>query len=197
MALFLGQGLSEQQNLISQIFFFEFEAGKATIRQLCSTPDEDARCVQLCRNPEILKTVVLRELIGVEDMATACLEHLRLPRRHLGVTLAEKKLESLAAKYHSIPADKIWYYPEPPSQTVDQEDKSTGSSAEELEVEERTVGEIRAELKEKAQKEKERQHRETLQIKEAKKSKSTKKQPILQLEPGQRSLLSFIQFDKP
>ena len=89
-------------------YFFEFEAGKATIRHLCSTPDEDAWCVQLCKNPETLFTVVPRELFGVEDMATASLEQLRLPR-HLGVTLAEKKLESLAAKCHSIPADKIWY----------------------------------------------------------------------------------------
>ena len=125
-------------------------------------------------------------------MATATLEQLRLPR-HPGVTITDKKLQSLAAKYHSIPPDKIWYYPEPSNN--EQQEPSGDFSSED--VDERTIGEIRAVLRAKAQKKRKKAQGKLLQIKGAKKPKSTKKQRVLTLEPGQRSLLSFIQFEKP
>ena len=44
-------------------------------------------------------------------------DKMRLPRTPL-IELKEKKLESLVSKYFSIPSNKLWYFPDPPSLTT-------------------------------------------------------------------------------
>ena len=71
----------------------------------------------MCRNPEQTKKSLLLDLFGVEEVAAAAYDKIRLPRTPL-IELKENKLESLASKYFSIPSDKLWYYQDPPSLTT-------------------------------------------------------------------------------
>ena len=68
----------------------------------------------MCRNTEQTKKSLLLDLFGVEEVAAAAYDKIRLPRTSL-IELKENKLESLASKYFSIPSHKLWYYPDPPS----------------------------------------------------------------------------------
>jgi len=51
----------------------------------------------MCRNPEQTKKSLLLDLFGVEEVAAAAYDKIRLPRTPL-IELKEKKLESLASK---------------------------------------------------------------------------------------------------
>ena len=66
----------------------------------------------MCRNPVQTKKSLALDLFGVEEVAAAAYDKIRLPQTPL-IELKEKKFESLASKYFSIPSDKLWYYPDP------------------------------------------------------------------------------------
>ena len=63
----------------------------------------------MCNNPQQTKKSLLVDLFGVQEVAAASFDRIWLPRTPL-IELKEKKLESLASKYFSIPTDKLWYY---------------------------------------------------------------------------------------
>ena len=54
------------------------------------------------QNPDQTKKSLLLDLFGVEEVAAAAYDKIRLPRTPL-IELKEKKLESLASKYFSYP----------------------------------------------------------------------------------------------
>ena len=91
-------------------YFFEFENGMATVRHLCTTSDEEAWSFQMCTNPEQVKKALLHDLFAVSDPDLAVYANIRLPKDP-GLELKLKKVVSLSNKYHSIPADKMWFYP--------------------------------------------------------------------------------------
>ena len=92
-----GEELRKPSEWLNQHFLFEFENGTATVRRVCCTPDKwsmDCKDVQKSRTDE---NSLLLDLFGVEEVAAAAYDKIRLPRTPL-IELKEKKLESLASK---------------------------------------------------------------------------------------------------
>lgn len=164
---------------------------KLTVRHLCNTPNEEAWSVELCKNPELVKKAILRELFNVNDIGAAEYSRLNLPR-HPGNALSEKKLTSLSQKYHSIPAEKMHWYPAPP-EPKESENSHNSSSEEEI-----TLAEVRAKVQAKSKRARSKARAKAqgklLDIRVPKRPKGSKKQEVLNVPVGQKSLLSFVKF---
>ena len=137
--------------------------------------------------PDKKKSLVL-DLFGVEEVAIASYDKIRLPRTPL-IELKEKKLESLASKYFSIPSDKLWYYPDPPSLTTSTVQDKT-ETPEDL-----TIQQIRDGMKEKNRQKKKKSQGKLLETKSRGRPKGTKNVRVLPVIAGQKSMLSFLNFN--
>lgn len=87
--------------------------------------------------------------------------------------------------------DKLWYYPELRQPTEESKQSEDEKSDSEL-----TVATIQMKMKEKVKQKRTKTEGKLTQLRPAKKPKSTKKQTVMQVDPGQRSLLTFIDFSK-
>ena len=75
----LGKYFESLPNGYTNNYYFEFENGTATVRRVCSTPDDEAWTVKMCRNPDQTKHSLLLDLFGVEEVAVASYDKIRLP----------------------------------------------------------------------------------------------------------------------
>ena len=105
-------------------------------------PDAEAWTVTMFNNLQQTKKSILLDLFGVEEIAAASYDKIRLPRTP-PIQLQDKKLESLASKYFSIPTEKLWYYSDPPSLKTNTVEEKTDTS------DELTVQQLRDAIKEK------------------------------------------------
>ena len=64
-------------------FFFEFDKGVCTVRELADTPDSEAWSVNLCPNLEECRKGVLEDLFGTELISEMIFNNLKL-LRHSG-----------------------------------------------------------------------------------------------------------------
>ena len=185
-----GKYFDNLPNRYTNNYYFEFENGTATVRRVCP-PDTDAWTVRMCNNPLQTKKSLLLDLFGVEEVAAASFDRIRLPRTPL-IELKEKKLESLASKYFSIPTDKLWYYSDIASHTTntaDQEEKT--KSPDDI-----TVQQLLDKLKEKNRQKKKKSQGKLFKAKAVGRPKGTKNVRVLAVPSGQKRILCFVNLSK-
>ena len=110
--------LCEMQTGFTANHVFEFEGGVCTQRHLVTTPDDKATKLTMTTNPAATAKALRRRLFGSVHTAAMSMQNLTL-HRHPGKDIMtekkreahEKKTKSLMTKYHSIPLQHLWYYP--------------------------------------------------------------------------------------
>ena len=97
-------------------FFFEFQNGGVVARHLANTSDDDAWSFVMCNNPAVVRKSILKDIFGSDKKEDLVLNiyiyNVRL-ERHKGLSLSEKKADSLSQKYFSIPPENRNYYSAP------------------------------------------------------------------------------------
>ena len=128
-------------------YFFHFNGGNVSARNLATTPDDEAWSFQLCPTPQVTKKAISKQLFGTPHLRDAKLENVQL-ERHPGIPLKAKTAASLAKKYFSIPEEDLWYFPsietlnQVAAEEVDEDDLTAAEIAHKKDAEIRGKGAI-------------------------------------------------------
>ena len=102
-------------------YVFEFHAGNVTMQHLIS--DDEGVRIQLCENHEAVGKEMWAEAFGTATKTNLKMSNVKLPK-HPTKDLDAKKVKSLSLKYHAIPPEHTWYYPD--REVEDDDDDDTG-----------------------------------------------------------------------
>jgi hypothetical protein len=110
-------------------YVFEFFEGKVKVQPLVTSPDSDSFIHVLTDNPTTTAKAMNKDLWGTTDLNEASLSSIKLPRAET-IQLKDKKMKSLAKKYHSIPPSYRSYYPACDDAVVENSDEEDEEECE-------------------------------------------------------------------